>query len=676
MSKKSKKAKKGMEYMDPYAQAMHRAKDDIESADYSIDEVELDENGDPIEPEYEYVEKKPKRKEVLTPGYMEYLMGEVKGQKKKKKEIESNEDYDLDFINSDNSEINVDDALKQIAKKANREYDLDEKKSNRKEDPVETEQDLFPGEFDTPENSYEGMDEDGFFGNPLDYEDESDVEDADTSIASDNFSIGVGKADIYEEGEPDENRPTPKKETYDNVEPVKVVDHENESPLDYFTLSKICSLKFTNLADLGRLNISDGIVVTPVINSVLNLECFDVNQDRVYNYFLDENGKLDMQLLERTKNAIWIYIISCKHPTVVYTELEFLDAFNDVSSVDSKNFILIADEMDDTHEKFIYGYHVPAVEQRTFNNYIDHAITGFTNDEEFYPGLPDNQRDALATFVVYCNIAITLANEREIFPRYLSRYVDAYRYATIIRNGNKYPLYNRFMEYTDLVHTHRKTVTTDVAMTLGKLDEIFDVYDCESVRINGLQILDLFSYDYEDEEEDDEDPIDYSSEMQEEESVDEVETVEPADEDGYDDDDVMNELAKQASGYTDDETDYTVMLGASQVEENIDDLSSQLYEQYVKTAKEQGEEVMTKEQLAARMKKNVTGAMMSSVVVEETSEGEDPAPVVAKEQAPSDNVGSNAMREALLRCGAKPSVTTRKPIEKKNGSMIVPVVRK
>ena len=668
MSKKSKKAKKGMEYMDPYAQAMKRAKDDIESADYSIDEVELDENGDPIEPEYEYIEKKPKRKEVLTPGYMEYLMGEVKGQKKKKKrEIESNEDYDLDFINSDNSEINVDDALKQIAKKANREYDLDEKKSNKKEDPVETEQDLFPGEFDTPENSYEGMDEDGFFGNPLDYEDESDVEDADASTTSDDFSIGVGGNSEVPVEEP---QPVLTKVESNKVEP------REDSPLDYFTLSKICSLKFTNLPDLGRLNISDGIVVTPVINSVLNLECFDVNQDRVYNYFLDENGKLDMQLLERTKNAIWIYIISCKHPSVVYTELEFLDAFNDVSSVDSKNFILIADEMDDTHEKFIYGYHVPAVEQRTFNNYINHAITGFTNDEEFYPGLPDNQRDALATFVVYCNIAITLANEREIFPRYLSKYVDAYRYATIIRNGNKYPLYNRFMEYTDLVHTHRKTVTTDVAMTLGKLDEIFDVYDCESVRINGLQILDLFSYDYEDEEEDDEDPIDYSSEMQEEESVEEVETVEPAEEDGYDDDDVMNELAKQASGYTNDGSDYIAMLGASQVEENIDDLSSQLYEQYVKTAKEQGEEVMTKEQLAARMKKNVTGAMMSSVVVEETPEVEEPEPVVVKEQTPSDNVGSNAMREALLRCGAKPSTTTRKPIEKKNGSMIVPVVRK
>lgn len=673
MSKKSKKANKGMKYVDPYAQAMNRAKDDIENADYSINEVELDANGDPIEPEYEYVEKKPKRKEVLTPGYMEYLMEEVKGQKKKKKkEIASEDgDYDLDFINADNSEINVDDALKQVVKQANKDYGFD-KKEPKEEDSVVDEQDLFPGEFHT-EDSYEGMDDDGFFGNPLDYEDESDVEDADTPTASDNFSIGVGKVEM-DEGEPDENRPAPKKEIYEDVEPVKVVENENESPLDYFTLSKICSLKFTNLADLGRLNISDGIVVTPVINSVLNLECFDVNQDRVYNYFLDENGKLDMQLLERTKNAIWIYIISCKHPAVIYTELEFVDAFNDVSSVDSKNFILIADEMDDTHEKFIYGYHVPAVEQRTFNNYINHAITGFTNDEEFYPGLPDNQRDALATFVVYCNIAITLANEREIFPRYLSKYVDSYRYATIVRNGNKYPLYNRFMEYTDLVHAHRKTVTSETAMTFGKLDEIFDVYDCESVRINGLQILDLFSYDYEDEEE--EDPIDYSSEMQEEDSDDEVETVEAESvvEDGYDNDDVMDELAKQASGYVDDETDYTAMLGASQVEENIDDLSSQLYEQYVKTAKEQGEEVMTKEQLASRMKKNVTGAMMSSMVVEETPEVEGVDPAV-KEQ-PSDNVGSNAMREALLRCGAKPSTTTKKPIEKKNGSMIVPVVRK
>ena len=107
-------------------------------------------------------------------------------------------------------------------------------------------------------------------------------------------------------------------------------------------------------------------------------------------------------------------------------------------------------------------------------------------------------------------------------------------------------------------------------------------------------------------------------------------------------------------------------------------------------SKVEREEVLSKEELASRMKQNVTGAM--SVVQNKDGSAKltsttvtEPKPIVPNvESVPavdvrpeprSEDVGSNAMREALLKCGARPSNTTSEPNGTKK-SMVIPVVRK
>ena len=158
-----------------------------------------------------------------------------------------------------------------------------------------------------------------------------------------------------------------------------------------------------------------------------------------------------------------------------------------------------------------------------------------------------------------------------------------------------------------------------------------------------------------------------------------------------DEEDPMDALSAQASGYAEDQTDYSQYLTEPQtVEDTVDDLTEQLYDRYVATAKENQEEVLSKEELASRMKQNVTGAM--SVVQNRDGSAKltsttvmEPKPIVpnvesvpavdVRTESRSEDVGSNAMREALLKCGARPSNTTTETNGTKK-SMVIPVVRK
>ena len=160
-----------------------------------------------------------------------------------------------------------------------------------------------------------------------------------------------------------------------------------------------------------------------------------------------------------------------------------------------------------------------------------------------------------------------------------------------------------------------------------------------------------------------------------------------------DEEDPMDALATQASDYAKDTTDYSQYLTEPQtVEETVDDLTEQLYDRYVATAKENHEEVLSKEELASRMKQNVTGAMsmvqntdgsakLTSTTVTKTQTEtvvpnvESVPAVDVRTESRSEDVGSNAMREALLKCGARPSNTTTETSGTKK-SMVIPVVRK
>ena len=771
MSKKNKKNKQQAQtvYSDPYEAAMHRAQNDIDSADYSINEVELDENGDPIEPEYEYeYEEAPKKKkeQVLTPDYMAYLMGGIKESKKKKQKKSYDEDYDLDFINEENSEINVRDALNHVAKQANADYEADRKRSAAKEaeendpylkamvsgegqckavntpdfmysaitsgkhmvtedDPYEnalknlkisderclkafgeysaamaansvkhmlTEdngdaEDIFPQEFD---NGSEDTDDDGFFGNPLNYDEEDDVENADSSVYnSDDFGIGVGSSypgngedEIVSEN--DVNYDAAKmNEDSDEVPPMA----PNASEI-YFKLSHICALQFPIFEELGRMNINDGIVSTPVIDSVLNLDCYYVNQDGLYKHFLGDDGKLDLKLLANTKRGMWMYIISSKHPAALYTVPEFMEAFKNVKYLDTKNFQFVYDEHinEDAIEPTIYAYHIPASEQRKFNNYVRHAAVGFTSSDEFYPELNASERSLFAEFIVYCNICATIRNEREIFARHIPEYIQAFRFASKkYPDGSMHPAYNQLIEFTELVHRHRKTEVGTEEFTFDDLDGIFGIDDFDQIRDLVFEILEIVDGEEDDDEDDEE--IDFAM-------IPNSEMVDTGSEEEDEEEDPMDALSDQASQYAEDTTDYAQYLTEPQnVEDTVDDLSNQLYDRYAATAKENGEEVLSREELASRMKQNVTGAMsmvqhtdgsaeLTSTTVAKTEVVEAPKPnveeVPAVEVTPAsrnEDVGSNAMREALLKCGARPSNTSNtQPANKK--SMVIPVVRK
>lgn len=710
MSKKNKKNKNQV-FVDPYEAAMYRAQNDIETADYSIDDVELDENGDPIEPEYEYEEAPKKKKEpVLTPSYMAYLMGEVKEPKKKKQKKSYDGDYDLDLINDENSEINIEDALNHVAKQANAEYAKDHAQRIREEDPymkaleapseehsdtTDTTEEhdqslapyLFPQEFNDVSKETEGVDEDGFFGNPLDYVDEEDnVENADSSVYnSDDFGIGVGvSAKSDKESAPDN-------ETDADYDIAKINDDAEDKPVMsetdseiYFRLSKICSLKFTIFEELGRMNINDGIVQNPVIDTVLNLDCYYVNQEGIYNHFLGEDGKLDLKLLAETQRGLWTYIVSSKHPAAVYTVPEFLEAFKTVRYLDTKNFQFVMDDHDndDRMEPMIYAYHIPASEQRKFNNYVKHAAVGFTNSELFYPELNSSYRGILAEFIVYCNICATIRNDREIFARHLPEYMQAFRFASKkMPDGSTHPAYNQIIEFTELVHRHRKTEVGKEEFTFEDLDGIFSIDDYDQIRDLVFDILEIVDGDADDYDDDD---VPYAV-------LPENGIVDAASEE--DEDDPMDTLGTQASDYAEDPTDYSQYLTEPQtVEETVDDLSEQLYDRYVATAKENHEEVLSKEELASRMKQNVTGAMSmvqntdgsakltSTTVIKTETETVVPnvesVPAVdVRTESRSEDVGSNAMREALLKCGARPSNTTSESSGTKK-SMVIPVVRK
>ena len=708
MSKKNKKNKNQV-FMDPYEAAMYRAQNDIETADYSIDEVELDENGDPIEPEYEYEEAPKKKEQVLTPSYMAYLMGGIKEPKKKKQKKSYDGDYDLDLINDENSDINIEDALNHVAKQANAEYAKDHVQTAQEEDPYmkalvepteehsDTTEDedsdqslvsyLFPQEFNNESEDNNGVDEDGFFGNPLDYVDEEDdVENADSSVYnSDDFGIGVGvSAKSNEESTPDT-------ESDVNYDTVKINDDAEDKPSMtatdseiYFRLSKICSLKFNIFEELGRMNINDGIVQNPVIDTVLNLDCYYVNQEGVYNHFLGEDGKLDLKLLAETQRGLWTYIISSKHPAAVYTVPEFLEAFKTVRYLDTKNFQFVMDDHDneDIMEPMIYAYHIPASEQRKFNNYVKHAAVGFTNSENFYPELNSSYRGILAEFIVYCNISATIRNDREIFARHIPEYMQAFRFASKkMPDGSTHPAYNQIIEFTELVHRHRKTEVGKEEFTFEDLDGIFSIDDYDQIRDLVFDILEIVDGDADDYDDDD---VPYAV-------LPENGIVDAASEE--DEEDPMDALATQASDYAKDTTDYSQYLTEPQtVEETVDDLTEQLYDRYVATAKENHEEVLSKEELASRMKQNVTGAMsmvqntdgsakLTSTTVTKT-ETETVVPNVesvpavdVRTESRSEDVGSNAMREALLKCGARPSNTTSETSGTKK-SMVIPVVRK
>ena len=713
MSKKNKKDK----FVDPYEAAYLRAQQDIENASCDVsDNIEFDDDGTPYEvDDRDYVyDEAPQETSAVTPAYMDFIMqGTKKGKKKKRRFTEDTGDYDL--IGEPKEEHNT--TRKILEEMAGKMMEEDEEETPHAEIPDDLKE-LFPGEFD--ESSVfigDGTENDGWFGGPTDdemeqeedYPEEEDEYDIPQETIEDPYpevpnGIHIG---FNEDPEPIEAQ-VPK---HSYVEPAPEPVEMNPSPVgetpqtaqpSWLDLSRLCAMQFIPIEPLGRLLIDDRIAPTPVISTVINLQCFDVNQDRLLGYIKGDDNKLDLTFINKIQDAVWVYMLSSKHPAAIFTKENFVEAFGDIDHMDNKNFKFVYDSRNEnTIGGRIYAYHIPANQQRKYNNYVKAVAHGFTDDAGFYPNLEESERTLIAQLLVNVHIAEHIQQEREIFASHLPDYVEAYR-MTPSDHGANYPMFNQIMEYVQLVRTHRATEIGQVKNTMVDLNKIADVYEFNDIRDVCWNLFNVINNGASTEDDDDDMDDELLDSIDESDEDDDMATdvdddysglkygpssvnmpeIKDVDEDG----DPMEGLASQIMNYADDETDYTSYLNQAAIQEEVHDPNAQaikdipdeFYEAYTKNAAKHGLDVMTKDALLDKMNKNVTGTMTFVQKTDNTAEViSTPKEIVGEpkeEPAKKEDVGSSTMMQALAKAGYNASPAKEKPPVTSLGS--VPVFRK
>lgn len=661
-----KKKNKNKNYVDPYEAAFLRAQNKIQNTSCDVsDDLFIDDNGDPIvndDRDFVY-ETDHNDNEGVTPSYMDFIMSSKKKKDKKKKK---HDDGDYDLITEEDAPLNTEAEINRIAKKG-----LGKKAPNPEDEMAHTEipddlKEMFPDMFtDTDETESSGLwfGPDGSYDDPYPEEEETEANDEEQEIQVE-VNIDHPMRGIPEPVE--ESEMTFTDEPDDVPEPeLDETKYEPYKP-DWIELSKICAMHFRICEPLHRMVIDDGLAPTPVIDTVMNLNCFDVDQEAMKNQLYGEDGKLDLTYVRKLEEGLWVYLISSKHPAAVYSESEFMEAYGNIDVMDNKNFVFVFDDRNaDTIGNMIYAYHIPANENRYFNNYVKSAAKGFFNDPEFFPGFPNAERTVLAELLVKVHIAEYISQEREIFPSHLPDYVNAFRMTSL--DDANIPAFNRLVEFTNLVRYHKKTEVTTNVHERADINNITNLYDFHYIRNVAYDLFETVNMILGGADDDDEEAFDVITE----DDVDDESDVE-IDED----EDPAEALAKQIANYAEDETDYTSLINDSLPEQSAVDMADELYEEYKKTAKEQGQPVLSKEELASRMKAGVVGSMTairnkdgSAVVVSEPKEEEPP-----KVEEPKNDVGSNTMMEALAKAGCG---MVKKPEPEKATSLgSVPVFRK
>lgn len=678
----SKKKKNKATYVDPYEAAYLRAQEKIENTTCDVsDNVMIDENGDPVvvnDRDYIY-EDQSDRDDSVTPSYMDFIMNN-KREKKKRKKPENTKDYDL--ITEDDAPLNTAAEIDRIAKKGLGNQNPEPEDGEDEMAPVDIPDDLkemFPDMFDNVSGGMGSDDGATWFGPDDTYDDpypeEETIEEADENREIE-VHVNINPKTSGDMSAEEELATGAFHQEPDAVPDVDINPTEPEAyKPDWMSLSRICALHFRICEPLGRMIIDDGLAPSPVINTVMNTQCYDVNQPGLKETVYGDDGKLDLTYINKVETALWLYIVSSKHPAAVYTEEEYMEAFADIDAMDNKNFVFIYDDRHlDTLGPMVYAYHIPANENRYFNNYVKSSAKGFTNDPDFYPGYPSAERDVLAQLLVKVHIAEYIKQEREIFPSHLDHYLTTFR---MTKDEAGIPAFNRLLEFTALVRIHRKTEIGDTIHPLEDVQKITSIYDFHYIRDVVFDIYDVV--DGVDEDDDDEEDDDIIMPPTEDSS----ETVPMPPIEDEDDIDPMQALSEQIGAYADDEKDYTALIDDQITNHSVMDMADTLYEEYAKTAKEQGKPVLTKEQLAARMQKGVVGSMSAirktdgsaDIVVHEKETAEPAVETKTEPEQVKNDVGSNTMMEALKAAGA--SVSETKAGEEKPTSLgSVPVFRK
>lgn len=686
MGKKNKKKKQ--EFVDPYTLAYMKSQGDIESVSCDVsDNVEIDDDGTPfvVDDRDDYIyEDAPQTQSVVTPSYMDFLMQGAKNGKKKSKKEKRQEDYeDRDLSEERPKERSVEEIMNERSVEVSK-VDI----------PADLEE-LFPGAFDTAgEEAQVDIDRDendGWFGPAEAYED--DDEDVDPEE----------EAEEAAEDEPDYQvphiehaYPIPEEPV---IEPSPIEPPKIEKP-SWVELSRFCAMHFEPIEKLGRLIIDDRIAPTCVIDSVINMKYFDIDLDAVremlYSTDTEGNVTLDLTYLQKVQDAVWMYILSSKHPAAIFTLKNFMEAFENIDHIDNKNFKFVYDSRNrESIGDMIYAYHIPAAEQRHFDNYVKAVSKGFLDDDEFFPDRNMAERKAIAKFLVIVWIAEHLQEQREVFPSHDADYVTTFRTAGINPDDDmSFPTFNKLIDFVTLIHDHRAT-EYGTPKTYKDLDNIFGIYDFDMLRDVCFDVFDKLTPD-EDDDEDDEDideseleddteePVqpffpDFSkvaptTELKPEEMVgthpepSQVETPEIVDvDDDVDIDFDPMELTSQIDQYAEDETDYSSLIDPNAKEDTATSLADALYQDYKSEVVKNGGKILTKEELADQVRGGIVGEMHvpSSVAKAE--------PTPEPKEEPKSDIGSSTMMEALAKAGCKTTKQEKSPVTSLGS---VPVFRK
>ena len=672
MGKKNKKKKQ--EFVDPYTLAYMKSQGDIESVSCDVsDNVEIDDDGTPfiVDDRDDYIyEDAPQAQSVVTPSYMDFLMQGAKNGKKKSKKEKRQEDYeDRDLSEERPKERSVEEIMNERSVEVSK-VDI----------PADLEE-LFPGAFDAAgEEAQVDIDRDendGWFGPAEAYED--DDEDVDPEEEAEE---AAEEEPEYQVSHIEHAYPIPEEPV---IEPSPVEPPKIEKP-SWVELSRFCAMHFEPIEELGRLIIDDRISPTCVIDSVINMKYFDIDLDAVremlYSTDTEGNTTLDLTYLQKVQDAVWIYILSSKHPAAIFTVKNFMEAFESIDYIDTKNFKFVYDNRNrETIGDMIYAYHIPAAEQRHFNNYVKAASKGFTSDEEFFPDVIDAERDAIAKFLVIVWIAEHLQEQREVFPSHDAEYVTIFRTAGINPDDDmSFPRFNKLIDFVTLVHDHRAT-EIGTPKPYRELDNIFGIYDFDMLRDVCFDVFDKLTPDDDDDEDIDESELEGYHEDDNEEpvslptfpdvpapDVSQVETPEIVDVDNDVDIDFdPMELTSQIDQYAEDETDYSSLIDPNVKEDTATSLADALYQDYKSEVVKNGGRILTKEELADKVRGGIVGEMHvpSSVAKAE--------PTPEPKEEPKNDVGSSTMMEALAKAGCKTTKQEKAPVTSLGS---VPVFRK
>lgn len=682
MSKKNKKKKQ--EFVDPYTLAYMKSQGDIESVSCDVsDNVEIDDDGTPfvVDDRDDYIyEDAPQTQSVVTPSYMDFLMQGAKNGKKKSKKEKRQEDYgDHDLSEERPKERSVEEIMNERSVEVSK-VDI----------PADLEE-LFPGAFDTAgEEAQVDIDRDendGWFGPAEAYED--DDEDVDPEEEAEE---AAEEEPDYQVSHIEHAYPIPEEPV---IEPSPVESPKIEKP-SWVELSRFCAMHFEPIEKLGRLIIDDRIAPTCVIDSVINMKYFDIDLDAVremlYSTDTEGNVTLDLTYLQKVQDAVWMYILSSKHPAAIFTLKNFMEAFENIDHIDTKNFKFVYDSRNrESIGDMIYAYHIPAAEQRHFDNYVKAVSKGFLDDDEFFPDRNMAERKAIAKFLVIVWIAEHLQEQREVFPSHDADYVTTFRTAGINPDDDmSFPAFNKLIDFVTLIHDHRAT-EHGTPKTYKDLDNIFGIYDFDMLRDVCFDVFDKLTPDEDDDDEDidesaleddTEEPVqpffpDFSkvaptTELKPEEMVgthpepSQVETPEIVDvDDDVDIDFDPMELTSQIDQYAEDETDYSSLIDPNAKEDTATSLADALYQDYKSEVVKNGGKILTKEELADQVRGGIVGEMHvpSSVAKAE------PTP----KEEPKNDIGSSTMMEALAKAGCKTTKQEKSPVTSLGS---VPVFRK